>query len=30
VSMGVTVEGKPAKEFSTEVKAGKYDRQIAG
>ncbi|MCI4371045.1 MAG: 50S ribosomal protein L11 [Thermoplasmata archaeon] len=30
VSMGVTVEGKPAKEFSKEVQAGKYDRQLAG
>jgi len=30
VSMGVTVEGKPAKEFSKEIKAGKYDKQLAG
>src|SRR2546422_11198767 len=30
VSMGVTVEGKPAKEFSKEIQAGKYDKQLAG
>src|SRR6266496_4477589 len=30
VSMGVTVEGKPAKESSKEIKAGKYDKQLAG
>jgi len=30
VSMGVTVEGKPAKEFSKEVQAGKSDKQLAG
>src|SRR5467141_949294 len=30
VSMGVTVEGKPAKEFTKEIKAGKYDKQLAG
>jgi len=30
VSMGVTVEGKPAKELSKEIKAGKYDKQLAG
>jgi large subunit ribosomal protein L11 len=30
VSMGVTVEGKPAKEFSQEIQAGKFDKQLAG
>jgi len=30
VSTGVTVEGKPAKEFSKEIQAGKYDKQLAG
>jgi len=30
VSMGVTVEGKPAKEFSKDVQAGKFNRQLAG
>src|SRR6266581_4322123 len=30
VSMGVTVEGKPATEFSKEIQAGKYDKQLAG
>ena len=30
VSMGVTVEGKPAKEFSKEIQAGKVDKQLAG
>lgn len=30
VSMGVTVEGKPAKESSKEIQAGKYDKQLAG
>jgi large subunit ribosomal protein L11 len=30
VSMGVTVEGKSAKEFSAEIEAGKHDRQLAG
>lgn len=30
VSMGVTVEGKPAKEFAAEIRAGKHDRQLAG
>lgn len=30
VSMGVTVEGKPAKEFSKDVQAGKYNKQLAG
>jgi len=30
VSMGVTVEGKPAKEFTKEIKAGKHDKQLAG
>jgi len=27
---GFTVEGKPAKEFSKEIQAGKYDKQLAG
>jgi large subunit ribosomal protein L11 len=30
VSMGVTVEGKPAKEMAKEIKAGKYDAKLAG
>lgn len=30
VSMGVTVEGKPAKEMANEIKAGKYDAKLAG
>ena len=30
VSMGVTVDGKPAKEISKDIRAGKYDRQLAG
>jgi large subunit ribosomal protein L11 len=30
VSMGVTVEGKPAKDFSKEIQAGKFDKQLAG
>jgi len=30
ISMGVTVEGKPAKELSKEIQAGKYDKQLAG
>ncbi len=30
VSMGVTVEGKPAKEASKEIKTGKFDKQLAG
>ncbi|HKW42632.1 MAG TPA: 50S ribosomal protein L11 [Thermoplasmata archaeon] len=30
VSMGVTVEGKPAKESSKEIQAGKFDKQLAG
>jgi len=30
VSVGVTVEGKPAKEFTKEIKAGKFDKQLAG
>ncbi|TLZ43864.1 MAG: 50S ribosomal protein L11 [Methanobacteriota archaeon] len=30
VSMGVTVEGKPAKEFSKEIQAGKFDKQLTG
>ncbi|HLE54171.1 MAG TPA: 50S ribosomal protein L11 [Thermoplasmata archaeon] len=29
-SMGVTVEGKPAKEFSKELSAGKHDAKIKG
>ena len=29
VSMGVTVEGKPAKQLSKEIQAGKFDRQLA-
>ncbi|OGS48635.1 MAG: 50S ribosomal protein L11 [Euryarchaeota archaeon RBG_16_68_13] len=29
VSMGVTVDGKPAKETSKEIRAGKYDKQLA-
>lgn len=29
VSMGVTVEGKPAKELSKEIQAGKFDKQLA-
>src|SRR5438128_5143068 len=29
VSMGVTVEGKPAKELSKEIQASKLDRQLA-
>jgi large subunit ribosomal protein L11 len=28
-SMGVTVEGKPAKELSKEIRAGKYDAKLA-
>jgi large subunit ribosomal protein L11 len=27
-SMGVTVDGKPAKEFSKEIRAGKHDKVI--
>ena len=30
VSMGVTIEGRSAKEFSAEIEAGKHDRQLAG
>lgn len=30
VSLGVTVEGKPAKESSKEIQAGKHDKQLAG
>ena len=30
VSMGVTVEGKPAKELAKEIKAGKFDAKLAG
>jgi large subunit ribosomal protein L11 len=30
VSMGVSVEGKPAKETAKEIKAGKYDAKLAG
>ena len=30
VSMGVTVEGKPAKEASKEIRAGKFDKALAG
>jgi len=30
VSMGVTVDGKPAKEVSKDIQAGKYDKQLAG
>ncbi len=30
VSNGVTVEGKPAKECSKEIQAGRYDKQLAG
>src|SRR3990170_1922655 len=30
VSMGVTVEGKPAKDVSKEILAGKYDKELAG
>ncbi len=30
VSMGVTVDGKPAKDLAKEIKAGKYDKQLAG
>ncbi len=29
VSMGVTVEGKPAKEMAKEIKAGKFDAKLA-
>lgn len=30
VSMGVTVDGRPVKEVSRDIKAGKYDKQLAG
>jgi large subunit ribosomal protein L11 len=30
VSMGVTVDGKPAKETSKEIRVGKFDKQLAG
>ena len=30
VSMGVTVDGKPAKEVSREIAAGKYDKALVG
>ena len=30
VSMGVTVDGKPAKELSKEIRAGKFDKHLAG
>ncbi len=30
VSMGVTVEGKPAKEFSKEIKAGTHNARLKG
>ncbi len=30
VSMGVSVEGKPAKETAKEIKAGKFDAKLAG
>ncbi len=30
VSMGVTVEGKPAKEMAKEIKAGRFDAKLAG
>lgn len=30
VSMGVTVEGKAPKDFTKEIQAGKYDKQLAG
>lgn len=29
VSMGITIEGKPAKEFLTEVKEGKWDEALS-
>ncbi|RDE16584.1 MAG: 50S ribosomal protein L11 [Candidatus Thorarchaeota archaeon] len=28
VSVGVTIEGKPAKEFQQEIKEGKWDQQL--
>jgi len=30
VSMGVTVEGKLAKDLSKDIQAGKFDKQLAG
>ncbi|HKZ23349.1 MAG TPA: 50S ribosomal protein L11 [Thermoplasmata archaeon] len=30
VSMGLTVDGRPAKEIPRDIKAGKYDKQLAG
>ena len=30
VSMGVTVEGQPAKETAREIKAGRYDAKLTG
>jgi hypothetical protein len=30
VSMGVTVDGKLAKEASKEIRAGKYDKMLTG
>lgn len=29
VSMGVTVDGKPAKELSKDIRAGKFDKHLA-
>ena len=29
VSMGVTVDGKPAKDVSKEIRAGKYDKVLS-
>jgi large subunit ribosomal protein L11 len=30
VSMGVSVDGRRAKDVSKEIRAGKFDRQLAG
>ena len=30
VSMGVTVEGKLAKDLSKDIQSGKFDKQLAG
>jgi large subunit ribosomal protein L11 len=30
VSMGVTVDGRPGKDVSKEVRAGRFDKQLAG
>jgi len=30
VSMGVTVDGKPAKDAAKEIRAGRFDKQLAG